>query len=103
MHDFFIYTRCADESRTKPNPQMLFDILDFLALEKKDCLMVGDTEYDMQMAINAGIDAVGVNYGSHEQERLEKTGALATVNSFPEFLDWVLPRITPAFGDEFDD
>ena len=61
MHDFFIYTRCADESRSKPHPQMLLDILEFLAVDKNDCLMVGDTEYDIQMAKNAGIDAIGVN------------------------------------------
>ena len=100
MHDFFIYTRCADESRTKPHPQMLLDILEFLALDKKDCLMVGDTEYDMQMAKNAGIDAVGVNYGAHEEVRLHESGAIHVVSSFPEFMQWALPKITPAFGDE---
>jgi len=103
MHDFFIYTRCADEARSKPHPQMLLDILDFLALEAKNCLMVGDTEYDMQMANNAGIDAVGVNYGAHAEERLLEAGALTAFSNFPEFIDWVLPRITPAFGEEFDD
>ena len=102
MHDFFIYTRCADEALGKPNPQMLFDILDFLALEAKDCLMVGDTEYDMQMATNAGVDAVGIKYGAHEEIRLLEAGALTTLNSFPDFIDWVLPHITPAFGEEFD-
>ena len=102
MHDFFIYTRCADEALGKHNPQMLFDILDFLALEAKDCLMVGDTEYDMQMATNAGVDAVGINYGAHEEIRLLEAGALTTLNSFPDFIDWVLPHITPAFGEEFD-
>jgi len=100
MHDFFIYTRCADESRSKPHPQMLFDILDFLALNKRECLMVGDTEYDMQMASNAGIDAVGLSYGAHTEARLFETGALKVFADFDEFLQWTLPRVSQAFGGD---
>ena len=33
-------------------------------------LMVGDTEYDMEMARNAGVVPVAVSYGVHEVERL---------------------------------
>ena len=103
MHDFFIYTRCADESRSKPNPQMIFDILDYIALSKNDCLMVGDTEYDMKMAINAGIDAVGLAYGAHSEERLYDSGAMTVFNDFQELMHWTLPRITQAFGEDFNE
>ena len=65
--------------------------------------MVGDTEYDMQMAENAGIDVVGVNYGAHSTVRLQESGALKVVNSFSEFMQWVLPRIVPVFGEGVDD
>lgn len=99
MHDYFIYTRCADESRTKPHPQMLLDTLDFLALEKSDCLMVGDTEYDMQMAYHAGIDGLGVTYGAHTEKRLYDANAKHVVGDFSELMDWVFPKILPAFGD----
>ncbi len=100
MHDFFIYTRCADESRTKPHPQMLLDTLDYLALDKRDCLMVGDTEYDMQMADHAGIDGLGISHGAHSEDRLIKANALHVVSDFSELMEWTLPRIIPAFGDD---
>ncbi len=100
MHDFFIYTRCADESRTKPHPQMLLDTLDYLALDKRDCLMVGDTEYDMQMADNAGIDGLGISHGAHSADRLIKANARHVVSDFSELMEWTLPRIIPAFGDD---
>lgn len=101
MHDFFIYTRCGDESRTKPHPQMLLDTLEFVALEPHDCLMVGDTEYDMNMAVNAGIDALGVSYGVHTEERLFNSGAMHVVKDVPSLMDWLLQRVEPAFG--YDD
>ena len=99
MHDFFIYTRCADESRTKPHPQMLFDIFEYLAMRPQDCIMVGDTEYDMQMARNAGIDALGVDYGVHSRELLEKSGAIHVASSVSEVMQWLSGRIESAFGE----
>ncbi len=100
MHDYFIYTRCADESRTKPHPQMLLDTLDFLALDKHECLMVGDTEYDMQMAYHAGMDGLGVTYGAHTEKRLYDAKAKHVVNDFIELMDWISPQISPAFGND---
>ena len=66
----FHATRCADETHSKPNPQMLFDVMDRLGVEAGETLMIGDTEYDLQMASNAGAASVGVSYGVHEPERL---------------------------------
>jgi phosphoglycolate phosphatase len=102
MHDFFIYTRCADESRTKPHPQMLLDTFEFLAMEPENCLMVGDTEYDMQMAVNAGVDALGVSYGVHTEKRLRDAGAIHVVDNVPFMMDWLHERIQPAFGEHDD-
>jgi len=66
--------------------------------------MVGDTEYDMQMASHAGIDALGVSYGSHSEERLYNAQAKHVVSSFAEVIEWVSPKIIPAYGDgEVDD
>jgi len=45
-------------------------------MNPKDCIMIGDTEYDMEMARNAGMDAIGVSYGVHEEERLYDSGAM---------------------------
>lgn len=84
----FHATRCADETFSKPHPQMLLDIIERLGVEARDALMVGDTEYDVVMAQNAGVAAVGVGYGVHGRERLLQHRPLACVDSIIELAAW---------------
>lgn len=93
----FMYTRCADEARSKPHPQMLLDILDHLALPAEKVLMIGDSTYDMEMAVNAGVDVVGVEYGVHSKERLLASGALHTMADFSQLLAWLEPRVETVY------
>lgn len=71
LREYFHVTRCADETRSKPHPQMLHEILDFVGVPPQQAIMVGDSEYDMLLASNAGVDAAAVSYGVHEIERLQ--------------------------------
>jgi len=100
LQDMFVYTRCADESRTKPHPQMLHDILDYLALEADRALMIGDTSYDMEMASGAGMDAVAMGYGVHSTERLRACGAQQVFDDFSQLLGWLMPRAQPAYQQQ---
>ena len=68
--DYFEATRCADETHDKPHPLMIEQILDELALEPNQALLLGDTTYDMALAENAGIAAGAVSYGVHRREAL---------------------------------
>jgi len=86
----FDVTRCADESFSKPHPQMLLDIMDQLGVAAVDTLMIGDTEYDLQMAKNAGTPALAVSCGVHDERRLHAhapLACLASVNDLLGFLD----------------
>lgn len=67
---FFIDSCTADEAQSKPHPDMLEQILARQGLTPAQCLMVGDTTYDMQMAQAIGMDRVGVDYGVHHPEQL---------------------------------
>jgi phosphoglycolate phosphatase len=78
---FFHATRCADETFSKPHPQMLLEIMDELGVAPEETVMIGDTEYDLQMAKNAGVKAIGVSYGVHERERLLRHQPLICVDS----------------------
>ena len=78
---FFHATRCADETFSKPHPQMLLEIMDELGVASEETVMIGDTEYDLQMAKNAGVKAIGVSYGVHERERLLRHQPLICVDS----------------------
>lgn len=86
---FFHSTRCADESFSKPNPQMLFEILTDLNTEAQHALVVGDSEYDVQMAVNAKVDAAGVAHGVHTPQRLHEQGVLTVFNHLDEIPDWL--------------
>ena len=44
--------------------------------------MIGDTTYDMMMARNAGIAAIGVTWGYHGVEELQAAGAEVLVESY---------------------
>jgi len=89
LGSLFLTSRCADEAFSKPNPQMLIDILVKLGIDAKDTLVIGDTEYDMQMANNAGVDCLGVSYGVHTKERLLEHGALGCLDAITELPKWL--------------
>lgn len=89
LTDAFHITRCADETFSKPHPQMLEQIMDFLGVQPVDTLMVGDTEYDMQMAVSAGATGLGVTYGVHDREHLLKHGAVNCLDDLRQLPDWL--------------
>lgn len=86
---FFHATRCADETFSKPHPQMLEEILTDLDMSPAAALVIGDTEYDMQMACNARVDAVGVSHGVHTKERLLAQGALQCFDDLHQISGWL--------------
>lgn len=99
MHQHFVVTRCADETRSKPHPQMLMEILDFTSIDPQKAIMVGDTTYDMDMAANAGIVGLGAGYGVHSEQMLRDSKALEVKHSFEDLLSWLLDdRVERAFG-----
>jgi len=90
LKHYFITTRCADETFSKPHPQMLEEILYYVGLESHQALMVGDTTYDIEMAANAKMDSLGVAWGVHPSENLIKTGAKACLKqSLTELPIWL--------------
>jgi len=80
----FHTTRCASETFSKPHPLMLEEILQQLGMDAKDALMIGDTEYDMEMAKNANMDRLGVSYGVHPRERLMKHQPITCIDHISE-------------------
>lgn len=96
LGQYFHYTRCADETHSKPHPQMLLDIMDWLGMDASDALMIGDTEFDLQMAQNAGVKSLGVSYGVHDKARLLACEPLACLDSVAEVSDWLNANITKA-------
>ncbi|MHB1513383.1 MAG: HAD family hydrolase [Acidiferrobacter sp.] len=86
----FCATRCADETRSKPHPRMLHEILEETRVGAEEALMVGDTSYDIEMAANAGMDSVAVGYGVHDLDELRVHRPRLCVQTFPELCAWLL-------------
>ncbi|MDL2213092.1 HAD family hydrolase [Bacteroides sp. OttesenSCG-928-N06] len=56
----------------KPDPTIVFDIMNSTGVPKEEILYVGDSGVDMQTAINAGVTACGVTWGFRPIEELRK-------------------------------
>ena len=89
LAEVFDATRCADEAPSKPHPQMLIDVMQSLDVRPEQTIMVGDTEYDMEMATNAGAGKVAVTCGVHSEERLARHAPLASLRHIAELPDWM--------------
>lgn len=86
---YFIETRCADETCSKPDPQMLQEIMDVTDTSFGQTLMIGDTEYDLEMANAARTASLGVDYGVHSKDRLLACGPLGCLSSISELPKWL--------------
>ena len=92
LEDMFIASRCADETLSKPDPLMLNELLEELDIKPGAALMIGDTVYDMEMAAQAGIDAVGINTGVHDRVRLLQCQALDCLDNLGQLPGWLTGR-----------
>ncbi len=80
----FVTLKTADDGPGKPHPGILLDAMSELGVEARDTLVVGDTTFDMKMAVNAGARALGVSWGYHEVQDLRAAGAERVLGSFRE-------------------
>jgi phosphoglycolate phosphatase len=86
----FQATRCADEGAPKPRPDMLLHLMSSLEVEPEETLMIGDTTHDIELARNAGVDAVAAAYGAHGAADLAVASPLAVVASVGELRRWLI-------------
>jgi phosphoglycolate phosphatase len=85
----FVATRCGDEGRPKPHPDMLKYLMDATGVPANRTLMIGDTSHDLMLAANAGASSLAVSYGAHPADSLVEHGPLACLNSFTEVMQWL--------------
>jgi phosphoglycolate phosphatase len=89
LTELFSSTRCAEETCSKPHPQMLLEIMAELDIPKEETLVIGDSEFDLEMANNAGVASVAVTYGVHEQTRLLRCQPLQLFDELSELPGWL--------------
>ncbi len=71
----FVTLQTADRHPSKPHPSMIEQCMADAGAEPFTTVMIGDTSYDIQMAHNAGVRAIGVAWGYHEADELLREGA----------------------------
>jgi phosphoglycolate phosphatase len=89
LHHVFDATRTADETASKPNPQMLLELMREFGVEPERTLMIGDTTHDLQLAINAGAAGVAVTYGAHEPAQLHALQPRHVAHSVADLHAWL--------------
>lgn len=94
LESFFeVIVSAQTTARTKPSPMPLIYAAEQMQVSPNECLMVGDTVFDLKIAQRAGAEFVGVRTGFDHDWLLKLFGAkhiIDSVRDLPAFL-----RITP--------
>ncbi len=75
LSDRFVTLQTADRHPSKPHPAMVELAIAEAGATPETTAMIGDTSFDMAMAVNARVRAVGVNWGYHDEQELIEAGA----------------------------
>jgi len=81
VFDLFVTLQTADRHPSKPHPSMLETAMAEAGALPADTVMIGDTLYDVEMALAAGVRAIGVAWGYHAPEELLAAGADAVAET----------------------
>ena len=57
---------------TKPNPQVVNEIIKLANVHKEETVYIGDSGVDMQTGLNAGVTTIGVCWGFRPKSELQE-------------------------------
>ncbi len=95
LRDRFVTLQTADDAPSKPHPEMLRRAMAETGSAAGETLLVGDTTFDIEMAVSAGAAPLGVSWGYHHPDELRAVGAQVIVDSFPELTDTITSMAKP--------
>ena len=75
LHARFVSLQTADRHPSKPHPAMALAAIAEAGASPATSVVIGDTSYDIGMALAAGAGAIGAAWGYHEPEELAAAGA----------------------------
>ncbi len=83
----FVSMQTADRHPSKPSPEMALAAMADAGAAPESTVVIGDTSFDMGMAIAAGTKGVGAGWGYHEPDELLAAGACAVAGDPAEVAD----------------
>lgn len=87
--DRFISLQGADFHPSKPHPAMLHTAMEDACAQPEHTVMIGDTIYDIEMGVSAGVRSIGVSWGYHTPQTLLSAGAAKIVHTPKELGDFL--------------
>lgn len=87
LTDHFISLQTADRHPSKPHPSMIAQAMADAGAAPGTSAMIGDTSYDVLMALAAGTQALGVSWGYHAPDELTALGAHAVADHPAQLAD----------------
>ena len=93
--NLFSSIQTADDAPSKPHPGMIARAMAETGVGPDRTVMIGDSTFDMEMAVAAGVTAIGVSWGFQPTERLRLSGAHHIVHDYAD-LPALVDRIAPA-------
>jgi phosphoglycolate phosphatase len=75
--DRFVTLQTADRHPSKPHPSMLLTAMAEAGAVPATTVMIGDTSFDIDMGMAAGVRSIGVAWGYHAPDELIAAGAQA--------------------------
>jgi phosphoglycolate phosphatase len=89
LHARFVSLQTADRHPSKPHPSMAEQAIADAGAAPQSTIVVGDTSFDMAMAVAAGATGIGAGWGYHEAEELIEAGAIAVAGRPLDVLDLI--------------
>ena len=79
----------SDDYAPKPSPAGIHKAMQILNSTTSEILYVGDSEVDVQTAINADLKFIGVSWGFRTPEQILKAGGVVIIDSPLELLNFI--------------
>lgn len=79
----------SEDTRNKPEPDMVFKALSELGVSASESVYVGDTDVDIETAKNAGMDVISVSWGFRTRAEIEGYSATMIADKPSDILKFI--------------
>jgi phosphoglycolate phosphatase len=93
IHARFVSLQTADRHPSKPHPSMVEQAIADAGAAPETSIVIGDTSFDMAMAVAAGATGIGAGWGYHEPDELIDAGAMAVAKRPLDVLELIRSHV----------
>ena len=93
IHARFVSLQTADRHPSKPHPSMVDQAIAEAGSAPETTVVIGDTSFDMAMAVAAGASGIGAGWGYHDAQELIDAGAVAVADAPSEVLTLIREHV----------